>query len=103
MYRAAVQPDTLRYTVATYSPPGYSSADLAATAIISFGVGMAARSRLSSGGCCGWGWGYGGWGTSWHGGTVMYQRNVYVSRTARCVTAGGYRGGYYGRRARYAG
>jgi hypothetical protein len=76
-----------------YSPPGYSSADLAATAIISFGVGMAVGAAVS-GGCCGWGWGYGGWGTSWHGGTVMYQRNVYVSHSA--VYRGGYRGGYYG-------
>lgn len=76
-----------------YSPPGYSSADLALTGILSFGVGMAVGAAMS-GGCCGWG--YSGWGMGWHGGTVNYQRNVYVSRSG--VYGGGYnRGaGYYG-------
>ena len=74
-----------------YSPPGYSSADLAATAIISFGVGMMVGAAIN-GGCCGWG--YSGWGCGWHGGTVVYNRNVYVSHSA--VYRGGYRGGYNG-------
>jgi hypothetical protein len=81
-----------------YSPPGYSSADLAAAAIISFGVGMMVGAAMSNNSCCKWGWGYGGWGTSWRGGTVIYQKNVYVSRST--VYRGGYRagygGGYYG-------
>jgi hypothetical protein len=57
--------------VPTYNPtviygapvvvPGYSSADVAAAAIISFGAGMAVAAMMN-GGCCGWGWGY--WGTS---------------------------------------
>jgi len=76
-----------------YYPPGYSSADLATTAIISFGVGMLIGAAINNS-CCGWGWGYHGWGCGWHGGTVIYQRNVYVSRSP--VYGGGYRGGYYG-------
>jgi hypothetical protein len=80
-----------------YYPPGYSSADLAAVAIISFGVGMMIGAAINNS-CCGWGWHYGGWGCGWRGGTVVYQRNVYVSRSV--VYGGGYRrgygGGYYG-------
>jgi hypothetical protein len=79
-----------------YNPPGYSSADVAAAAIISFGVGMMVGAAVSNNSCCGWGWGYGGWGTSWRGGTVVYQKNVYVSRSA--IYTSGYRGGYYGAR-----
>jgi hypothetical protein len=66
--------------------PGYSSADVAAAAIISFGAGIAVGSMIN-GGCCGWGWG--SWGTSWHSHTVIYNRNVYVGNTY-------WRGGYYG-------
>ena len=76
-----------------YSPPGYSSADLAATAIISFGVGMMIGAAINNS-CCGWGWHSGGWGCGWHGGTVVYHRSVYVSRST--VYRGGYRGGYNG-------
>jgi hypothetical protein len=82
--------------VPTYNPtviygapvavPGYSSADVAAAAIISFGVGIAVGAMVS-GGCCGWGWGY--WGTSWHSHTVIYNRNIYVGNSY-------WRGGYYG-------
>ena len=74
-----------------YSPPGYSTADLVATGLISFGVGMAVGAAVRGGGCCGWGWSY--WGCSWgRGGTVVYNRNVYVSNSPI------YRnGGYYGR------
>jgi hypothetical protein len=82
--------------VPTYNPtiiygapvvvPGYSSADMAAAAIISFGVGVAVGS-LVHGGCCGWGWG--GWGTNWRGNTIIYNRNVYVGNSY-------WRGGYYG-------
>jgi hypothetical protein len=79
-----------------YSPPGYNSADLAVTAAISFGVGMLIGAAINNNSCCGWGYGHGGWGCSWHGGTVMYQRNVYVSRSP--VYGGGYRAGYGGAR-----
>jgi hypothetical protein len=66
--------------------PGYSSADVAAAAIISFGVGIAVGAMMY-GGCCGWGWSY--WGTSWHSRTIIYNRNVYVGNSY-------WRGGYYG-------
>ena len=82
--------------VPTYNPtviygapvvtPGYSSADIAAVAIISFGVGIAVGAMLN-GGYYGWGWG--SWGTSWHSHTVIYRRSVYVGNPY-------WRGGYYG-------
>src|SRR5580692_9497928 len=66
--------------------PGYSSADVAAAAVISFGVGIAVGAMIN-GGCCGWGWGY--WGTNWRGNTIIYNRNIYVGNSY-------WRGGYYG-------
>jgi Protein of unknown function (DUF3300) len=66
--------------------PGYSSADLAAVAILSFGAGIAVGAAIN-GGCCGWGWSY--WGTNWHSHTVIYNRTVYVGNSY-------WRGGYYG-------
>jgi hypothetical protein len=82
--------------VPTYNPtvvygapvvvPGYSSADVAAAAILSFGVGIAVGAAMY-GGCCGWGWSY--WGTNWHSHTVIYNRNIYVGNSY-------WRGGYYG-------
>jgi hypothetical protein len=82
--------------VPTYSPtvvygapvvtPGYTSSDVAAAAIISFGVGIAVGAMIN-GGCCGWGYSY--WGTNWHSHTVIYNRNVYVGNSY-------WRGGYYG-------
>jgi|HubBroStandDraft_4_1064222.scaffolds.fasta_scaffold01092_2 hypothetical protein len=66
--------------------PGYSSADVAAAAILSFGLGIAVGAAIN-GGCCGWGWGY--WGTSWHSHTIVYNRNIYVGNSY-------WRGGYYG-------
>lgn len=66
--------------------PGYSSSDVAAAAILSFGAGIAVGAAIS-GGCCGWGWSY--WGTNWHSHTVIYNRNIYVGNSY-------WRGGYYG-------
>jgi hypothetical protein len=63
-----------------YNPPGYSSAALVTTGLISFGVGMAIGASMNNS-CCGWGYGGGGWGCNWHGGHTMYQNNVYVSRS----------------------
>jgi len=63
-----------------YSPPGYSTAALVTTGLISFGVGMAIGASMNNH-CCGWGYYGGGWGCNWHGGNVMYQNNVYVSRS----------------------
>jgi hypothetical protein len=88
--------------VPTYNPtviygtpvvtPGYSSGAVAATAILSFGVGIAVGSMMS-GACCGWGWG--GWGTSWHNNTIIYNRNVYLGNS---YWRGGYRPGAPGYR-----
>jgi hypothetical protein len=85
--------------VPTYSPtvvygtpvavyPGYSSADVAAASIISFGVGMMVGAAISGGGCCGWGWN--SWNCNWHGGSVMYNRNVYVSNSNVFVNRNSY-------------
>ena len=63
-----------------YNPPGYSTAALVTTGLISFGVGMAIGASMNNH-CCGWGYYGGGWGCNWHGGNVMYQNNVYVSRS----------------------
>jgi Protein of unknown function (DUF3300) len=93
--------------VPTYNPtviygtpvvtPGYSAGAVAATAVLSFGVGIAVGSMMS-GGCCGWGWG--GWGTSWHNNTIIYNRNVYVGNN---YWRGGARPGYPGYRPGYPG
>ena len=63
-----------------YYPPGYSTAALVTTGLISFGVGMAIGASMNNH-CCGWGYYGGGWGCNWHGGNVMYQNNIYVSRS----------------------
>jgi hypothetical protein len=74
-----------------YYPPGYSTGALVATSIISFGAGLAIGAALSGG----YGWGWNSWGCGWHGGSVTYNRNVYVSNSNV------YRnGGYYGNRPR---
>ena len=57
-----------------YSPPGYSTGAMVATGLLSFGVGMAVGAAINNhNSCCGWGYGYGGWGCNWHGGNVTYQ------------------------------
>jgi Protein of unknown function (DUF3300) len=63
-----------------YNPPGYSTAALVTTGLISFGVGMAIGASMNNS-CCGWGYYGGGWGCNWHGGHTMYQNNVYISRS----------------------
>jgi len=81
-----------------YYPPGYSTADLVATGLISFGVGMAVGAAMS-GGCCGWGWN--SWGCGWHGGTVVYNRNVYVSRSNIYANGNRYYNGNWARPTPY--
>src|SRR3974390_1320053 len=56
-----------------YSPPGYSTGAMVATGVISFGVGMAVGAAINNS------WGWNSWGCGWHGGSVTYNRNVYVS------------------------
>ena len=71
-----------------YTTPGYSTADMVTTGLLSFGAGMAIGS-LMSGGCCGWG--YSSWTCSWHGGYygAYYHGAPYYGNAA-------WHGGYYG-------
>jgi hypothetical protein len=82
----------------TYVTPGYSTGDLVATSVLSFGAGLAVGALISGGGgCCGWGWN--SWNCNWHGGTVIYNQNNFYGNSAwHGGYYGGYnnRGGYYG-------
>ena len=69
-----------------YTAPGYSTGDLVATGLLSFGAGMAVGAMMS-GGCCGWG--YSSWNCNWHGGGVYYGGHPYYGNSA-------WHGGYYG-------
>jgi len=71
-----------------YTTPGYSTGDMVATGLLSFGAGLAVGS-LMSGGCCGWG--YSSWNCSWHGGYygAYYHGAPYYGNAA-------WHGGYYG-------
>jgi hypothetical protein len=66
--------------------PGYSGADVAATAILAFGIGIAVGAAINNS-CCGWGYSY--WNCNWHGGAVVYRSNVYYGNAA-------WHGGAYG-------
>jgi hypothetical protein len=66
-------------------PPGYA---LGVGLAIGFGVGIAVASWNH------WGWGWNSWGCGWGGrGGVVYNRNVYVSRSTTVINHG-YYGGY---------
>lgn len=69
-----------------YVTPGYSTGDLVATGLLSFGAGMAVGAMMS-GGCCGWG--YSSWNCNWHGGGVYYHGGAYYGNSA-------WHGGPYG-------
>ncbi len=70
-----------------YVTPGYSSADVVATGLLAFGVGIAVGAAISNNSCCGWGYSY--WNCNWHGGAVVYRSNVYYGNSA-------WHGGVYG-------
>ena len=75
------------YVVPAYVAPTYSTADVVATGLLSFGAGMAVGAMMS-GGCCGWG--YSSWNCNWyHGGGVYYGAHPYYGNSA-------WHGGYYG-------
>ena len=67
--------------------PGYSSADLAMTGLLAFGVGIAVGAAINNNSCCGWGYSY--WNCNWYGGSVHYRGTIYYGNNA-------WRGGYYG-------
>jgi hypothetical protein len=69
-----------------YTVPGYSTADMVATGLLSFGAGMAVGAMMS-GGCCGWG--YSSWNCNWYGGAALYHGGAYYGNSA-------WHGGYYG-------
>jgi hypothetical protein len=73
-----------------YSPPGYSTADLVATGLLSFGAGMAIGSMMG-GGCCGWG--YSSWNCNWYSHTTIYHGTTYYGNNA--WHGGYYNGGYH--------
>jgi hypothetical protein len=66
--------------------PGYSTADVVATGLIAFGVGIAVGAAINNS-CCGWGYSY--WNCNWHGGAVVYGHTAYYGNNA-------WHGGYYG-------
>jgi hypothetical protein len=91
------QPDVVY--VPTYNPtavygapvaayPGYSSGDMVAASLLSFGVGIAVGAAMNSGGCCGWGWN--SWGCGWHNSTVVYNHNTYISNSNTFVNRNNY-------------
>lgn len=73
--------------VATY--PGYTSGEMMATAMLSFGVGMLVGAAVSNSS-----WGWNSWNCNWHGGNVYYNNNVFVSRSNVFAGSRGYWGGY---------
>ncbi len=68
--------------------PGYSTGDMIATSMISFGVGIAVGAAISGGGCCGWGWN--SWNCGWHNNTVVYNHNTYISTSNTFVNRNNY-------------
>ncbi len=68
-----------------YPPPRPAGLFFAAGIGLGFGIGIAI------GGWNHWGWGWHNWGMGWHDRTVVFNRNVYVSRSVTVVNHG-----YYG-------
>jgi len=70
----------------TYVVPGYSTGDMVAASMLSFGAGLAIGAMMSDG-CCGWG--YSSWNCNWYGGAAVYHGGAYYGNDA-------WHGGYYG-------
>jgi hypothetical protein len=66
--------------------PGYSSSDMAAVAVLSFGLGVAIGALASSNSCRGWS--YSTWNMNWGRSTVYYNCGAYYGNPY-------WRGGYY--------
>ena len=67
------------YVVPAYVAPTYSTADVVATGLLSFGAGMAVGAMMS-GGCCGWG--YNSWNCNWYHGGAYYHGAPYYGNNA---------------------
>jgi hypothetical protein len=90
VYVPTYNPTTV-YGAPVPPPPGYSTGEMVATSLLSFGVGIAVGAAISGGGCCGWG--YNSWGCGWHNSTVVYNHNTYISNSNTFVN----RNNYYNR------
>jgi Protein of unknown function (DUF3300) len=66
-----------------YVVPSYTTSDVVAASVISFGVGLAVGAMMSSS------WGYSSWSCNWYGGAAYYHGGAYYGNTA-------WHGGYYG-------
>jgi uncharacterized membrane protein YgcG len=70
-------------------PPGYSTAAMVTTGLVSFGVGMLVGAAISNNNnCCGWG--YNSWNTGWNNSSVHYNNNVYISNSNTFVNRNNY-------------
>ncbi len=78
------------YMVPSYVAPAYSTGDMVAASVLSFGAGIAVGAMMS-GGCCGWG--YSSWNCGWHGTAVVYHGGGYYGNSA--WHGGYYNGGYH--------
>ena len=78
------------YVVPGYVAPVYSTGDMVAAGLLSFGAGIAVGAMMS-GGCCGWG--YSSWNCGWHGTAVIYHGGGYYGNSA--WHGGYYNGGYH--------
>jgi hypothetical protein len=78
------------YVVPAYVAPAYSTGDMVAASMLSFGAGIAVGAMMS-GGCCGWG--YSSWNCGWHGTAVVYHGGGYYGNSA--WHGGYYNGGYH--------
>lgn len=70
------------------STPGYSTGDVVAASVISFGLGVAVGALVNSSSC---GWGYHGWRMNWAGGAVYCGGAAYYGNP---YWWGGYYPGY---------
>ncbi len=78
------------YVVPGYVVPTYSTGDMVAASMLSFGAGIAVGAMMS-GGCCGWG--YSSWNCGWHGTAVVYHGGGYYGNSAWHGSY--YNGGYH--------
>ena len=78
------------YVIPGYVAPVYSTGDMVAASMLSFGAGIAVGAMMS-GGCCGWG--YSSWNCGWHGTAVIYHGGGYYGNSA--WHGGYYNGGYH--------
>jgi hypothetical protein len=66
-----------------YVVPNYTTSDVVAASVLSFGVGMAVGAMMSNS------WGYNSWNCNWYGGAAYYHGGAYYGNDA-------WHGGYYG-------